>query len=155
MGSWRAARGRGELALDPASEGWVGADHERACSQLVQGCNDRLEVAFVARVQDMEREPARAGRVRIARLALGVGISRVDQQAILVALGTSSCSSARRFGASSCAQVAHAREVAAGPIQAGDKAEFDRVEAHEEYDRNGGGGRLGLRALQSCPRAWR
>jgi hypothetical protein len=41
------------------------------------------------------------------------------------------------------AQVAHAREVAARPIQAGDKAKFDRVEAHEEYDRNGGGGRLG------------
>src|SRR5262249_55098183 len=56
-----ADRQCGQL-FDPASEGWVGADHERAYSQLVQGCNDRLEVAFVARVQDMHLQPEGTGR---------------------------------------------------------------------------------------------
>jgi hypothetical protein len=35
----------------------VGADYERAGSQLNQGCKDGIEVAFGARVQDMEVKP--------------------------------------------------------------------------------------------------
>jgi hypothetical protein len=68
MGSPRAPRADrqcGELFY-PASEGWIGADHERAYSQLVQGCHDRIEVAFVARVHDMDLQPEGAGRCLIS-----------------------------------------------------------------------------------------
>ena len=46
----------------PADEEWIGADHERAGSQLDQGCEGRVEVAFGACVQDMELQPEGAGR---------------------------------------------------------------------------------------------
>jgi hypothetical protein len=37
-----------------ATKEWIGADHKPACPQLGQGCEDRIEVTFGARVQDME-----------------------------------------------------------------------------------------------------
>ena len=48
---------------------------------------------------------------------------------MMVAVGTNSCSSSSRFGASSTSQPGHAREVAARPVQAGDKSSLDRVDA--------------------------
>ena len=36
--------------FEPATEEWIGADHERTCSQLAQGCENRIEIAFVARM---------------------------------------------------------------------------------------------------------
>ena len=56
-----AERQRGELFAPRAKECIV-ADHEPACSQLEQGCKDRIEVAFGARMQDIEFEPETAGR---------------------------------------------------------------------------------------------
>ena len=56
-----ANRQRGEL-FAPADEECIGADHERAGSQLDQGCEDRIEVAFGAGMQDMELQPEGAGR---------------------------------------------------------------------------------------------
>ena len=56
----------------PASEECIGADHERAGSQLDQGCEDRVEVAFGARMQDMELQPEGARRrLHVSRLGLG------------------------------------------------------------------------------------
>src|SRR4029453_5051979 len=53
----RVAQGQcGEL-LAPAIEKWITADHERAGSQSGQGCEDRIEVALGARMQDMELKP--------------------------------------------------------------------------------------------------
>jgi hypothetical protein len=40
--------------FQPATEEWIGADHERASLQLDQGCENRVEVAISARIQDME-----------------------------------------------------------------------------------------------------
>ena len=56
-----AERQCGEL-FAPADEEWIGADHEPAGSQLDQGCEDRIEVAFGAGMQDMELQPEGAGR---------------------------------------------------------------------------------------------
>ena len=76
-----AERQCGEL-FAPAGEECIGADHERACSQLDQGCKDRIEVAFGARMQDMELQPEGAGRrLQVSRYGLGKsGIGRVDEQ---------------------------------------------------------------------------
>ena len=56
-----AQRQRAEL-FAPAIEKWIIADHEPAGLQLGQVFEDRIDVAFGARVQDMEFQPLRAGR---------------------------------------------------------------------------------------------
>ena len=44
-----------------------------ACSQLDQSCEDRIEIAFAARVQDMELQPEGAGRrLHVSRYGLGI-----------------------------------------------------------------------------------
>ena len=76
--AWRT-RQCGEL-FDPANEERIGDDHERACSQLEQGREDRIEVTFGTRMQDMELQPERAGRrLKIFQYGLGKGIGRVDE----------------------------------------------------------------------------
>jgi hypothetical protein len=40
----------------------IGANHERTDAQLGQGCEDGVEVAFGARMQDMELQAELAGR---------------------------------------------------------------------------------------------
>ena len=58
----RVAQGQcGEL-LAPAIKKWITADHERAGSQSGQGCEDRIEFALGARMQDMELQPEGASR---------------------------------------------------------------------------------------------
>ena len=56
------------------------ADHERACSQLGQGCKDRIEIAIGARIQDMEFQPEGTGR-RLQSLheRLSKSAGRVDE----------------------------------------------------------------------------
>ena len=75
-----AERQCGEL-FSTAIEEWIGADHESTGSQLEQGCKDRIEVVFGARMQDMELQSQRAGRrLRLSHFGLDSGISRVDEQ---------------------------------------------------------------------------
>ena len=63
----------GEL-FAPAVEEWIAADHEPACPQLGQGCEDGIEVALGARMQDMELQPERARRrLQVSRYGLGDG----------------------------------------------------------------------------------
>ena len=61
---------------------------------------------------------------------------------MMVAVGTTSCSSSSRFGPTSSVQGGHARDVAARPVEAGDKSELDRVAADLEDNRNCRGRRL-------------
>jgi hypothetical protein len=94
-----------------------------AYSLLEQGCERSIEVPFAARMQDMKREPARAGRgLHVSRQSLGVGIGRIDEQRNNGGLGDQLVQQRQTLWCQLRAQVAHAREVAAGPIQAGDKA---------------------------------
>jgi hypothetical protein len=60
-------KGKSE-SFAPANEESIGADHERAGLLSDQGCKRRIEVAFGARMQDMELEPERAGRAQIRRI---------------------------------------------------------------------------------------
>ena len=71
---------------------------------------------------------------------------------MMVAVGTNSCSSSSRFGPSSALKRGHAREVAAWPVQAGDKSKLDRVAAGQEDDRNRRGRRLGRQRRRSAAR---
>src|SRR5215475_14211993 len=68
-----------------------------------------------------------------------LGLVGLTSRAMLVALGTTSCSSSSRF---STFKLGHARDVAAGSVQAGDKSNLDRVGRCGEDDRKRRG--LGL-----------
>src|SRR5207302_10542826 len=74
-------RQRGEL-FAPAIEECIAANHEPACSQLGQFCEDSIEVTFGAGIQDMELEPEGVGRRKhIPRYGLGTSrIGWVDEQ---------------------------------------------------------------------------
>jgi hypothetical protein len=48
--------------LGPTIEKGITADHECAGSQLGQGREDCIEIAFSARMQDMELQPKSTGR---------------------------------------------------------------------------------------------
>ena len=100
---------------------------------------------FGAGVKHMTLQPERARRrlhVSIARSSafelLGLTSTAID-----AALGTSSCSSSSRFARPARGQEGDARDVAARPVEAGDKAELDRVAADREDDRDRRGRRLG------------
>jgi hypothetical protein len=55
-------------------------DHERASSQLDQGCEDRVEIAIGARIQDMELQPESVGcRMQGSQKGLSNGTGRVDK----------------------------------------------------------------------------
>src|SRR5215831_569203 len=55
---------------------------------------------------------------------------------MLVALGTTSCSSSKPLRPHLYIQAGYAGQGAAGSIQAGDKSNLDRVAPGHEYDRN-------------------
>src|SRR5262249_17248777 len=97
-----AERECGELAGSGDKERVGAADHERGCSQLHQGCEHRIEVAFGARMKHMELQPrARATTCKSFETAPARGLVGLTSRAMLVAVGTSSCASSRRFGATS------------------------------------------------------
>ena len=119
-----ARRQCGELFASGYEE-WVGADHERAGSQLDQGCEGRIEIAFVAGMQDMELQPEGAGRrLQVSQLwSRQSGLVGLTSSAMTVAVGTNSRSSSSRFGPSSAFKVTPV-SVAARPVQAGDEAKL-------------------------------
>src|SRR5262249_10603860 len=78
----------------------IGADHEPACPQLEKCCEDCIEVAFGARVQDTK---LRAAVCRSLDSAWALGLAGLTRSAMTVAAGTTLCSSSSAFGATSTA----------------------------------------------------
>ena len=72
--------------------------------------------------------------------------------AIVVALGTSWRSSSSRFAPNVGGEKAHAGDVAARPVEAGDEAVRDRVAAGREDDRHRRGCGLGRQRRNRCCR---
>src|SRR4029453_5750254 len=74
-----AGRKCGEF-LGSAIEEWIAADYERAGSQLGQRREGVIDIAFVARSQDMQLHPQCAGRrLHGSRLGLAPGVGRVKE----------------------------------------------------------------------------
>jgi hypothetical protein len=60
----------GKLSAVAAKE-CIAANHERACSQFYQLCQDCIEVMFAAGVEDVELQPKSVGRqLSLTRLGL-------------------------------------------------------------------------------------
>ena len=145
-----AERQCGEL-LAPADEECIGADHEPAGPQLGQGCKDRIEVAFGAGMQDMELQPEGAGR-RLQRLSIGsrhMGLVGLTSSAMMVAVGTSSCSSSSRFGPSSTFNVVTPVRLPPGRFRLATSPTSTGSAAYREDDRN----RRGRRLCRQCRRS--
>jgi hypothetical protein len=96
----------GQCSELPAStdQEWIGTDHEPARLQLYQVREHRIEVTLAARVQNVELQAEVVRRcLQVTCTGLGKsGIGRIDEQRLMtVAVGSSSCSSSSRFGATS------------------------------------------------------
>ena len=77
----------------------------------------------------------------------------LTSSAMTVAVGTSSCKSPSRFGASSRPNEGYARYIAAWPVKAGDEPKCNRISASEDDDRDCRGGPLCRQRRRR--RAWR
>ena len=82
-----------------ADEKRTAADDEGACFQLHQFCEDFIEVAFTARIQDMDLQPESAGgpKTSLAVAFAIVGSAGLTRSAMTRAVGKSWCSNSSRF----------------------------------------------------------
>jgi len=127
-----------------AGEKRLGPDHESACSQFDQPCKDTIEVTFAAGSEDMELQPKAMGR-RQHLTCVGLrksGRGRVDKERHDVRRGKKLVQQFQHLRRYFLDQLGRARDVAARPAQAGDKAELDWIGANFEHDRDGRGRRL-------------
>ena len=95
---------RGEL-LPSAVEELATTNHQPTCAQLAQVCENCIQVTFGADIQNMELQSETPGgrlhaSCRFFRDAGSVGSTR---SAMILAVGTTSCSNSSRFGATSTA----------------------------------------------------
>src|SRR5262249_12662710 len=126
----------GEL-LGPAIEDCIGADHERAGSQLGQGREDRIEIAFGAGMQDMQLHSEDAGRrLQVSQYGLGIGIGWVDERGNDGRRWYQLVRQLQSFRHYLHVQLGHARDVAARPIEASDETELNRIAGGGEDNGN-------------------
>ena len=126
----------------------IGADDKAARPQLAQTCKDRVKVALRACTQDMKLSARGCARppACLSTRASALGLVGLTSSAMLLAVGTSSCSSSSRFGPSSVFKMVTPVSVAARSSEAHDNASLDRIDAGEEDDRNG----RGRRSCRQC-----
>jgi hypothetical protein len=111
---------------------------------LGQGSESRIDFARGAGLCDDQFSSERSGcRLRVFRVGLGIGIVRVDQHAEGSAPGRPLAQQLQPLRHQLVDQEAHAGEVAAGPVEAGDEAQLDRVAAGHEDNRKRRRRRLG------------
>src|SRR5262249_22021195 len=129
---------RGEL-FAAGGEKRIGADDEAACPQFDQSCEDRIEVALGAGIQDVEPQAEGAGRrLQGSCIYLGKsGIGRVDEVRNGARRGDQFVQQFQPLRRYLRVQVGHARDVAARSVKAGDEVELDRVGGQFDDDRNG------------------
>ena len=85
-----------------ASKEHVADGHQPVCPQLVQGRKSPIEIAFGAGLQDMNLQAERAGgRLQTFQRVSVLEFVGLTSRAIILALGTASCSSSRSFGSTS------------------------------------------------------
>jgi len=117
------------------------ADDERACSQLDQARERRIDFSFGAGAHDMDLQPERTRRLlHVSRLGLGSGIFRVHEQTDDLGCGYQIVQQAESLRYQLGVQLGYAGDVATRPVQAGYEAERDRVTGRLEHDRNDSGG---------------
>jgi hypothetical protein len=126
-----------------AAEEWIGADDERVHSLLGQDCEGRVQIVFAVCTEHFELLSDRARHLlRGFRLGLGIGITRVDENADHGGVGDQLAYQLQALRPQRVEEQADAREVAPRSAEAGHEALLDRVAAAIEDDRNRRGGLL-------------
>jgi hypothetical protein len=133
-----------------AGEERVAGDDERTRTDFDKGPEGCVDLARRAGLQDMRLQPEGMRRVpQACRFELAIrGVGRIDQQ--------SNCGRGRQqfvqqvepLSRQLSVQQRYARDVATRPVEAGDEARQDRVDAGLEDDRNSRGRRLGSECLR-------
>ena len=122
----------------------AGADEQRAGPALDEGCKGGLDVAVAADIENDELLPDRLRRgLHVVSLRLGRRGVRVHEHANCCRLGHELAQQLQSLRPQHAAEKAHARDVAARPVEAGDEAVPDRVAAAREDDRHRRGCGLG------------
>src|SRR5215468_6754227 len=95
----------------------------RARGRLVQSCEDRIEIAFGARIQDMELQPkGTCRRLHNPQLGLGLGIGSIDEHRNSARPGYQLARQLQPLRRYLDAQCGHTCDVAAWSVEAGDDA---------------------------------
>src|SRR5262249_22695783 len=94
-----------------------------------------VDIAFAVGIQGNELDAVCARRsLNVCGLGLRCGISGVDKEADNGGVRHKLAQQLQPFGAEGIDAKSHARDVAAGTIETGTKAEIDRIGTDYEYD---------------------
>jgi len=100
----------------------------------------RIDVAFAAGVETDDLQSEDAGRrLHFLQLVRHARIARIDEITHRPRLGNQVAQQFEPFRSQCGDGKVHAGHIAARPVEAGNEAEFDRVGAGRENDRNGRG----------------
>jgi hypothetical protein len=131
-------RQRGE-PFARASEERIVADHESAGLQCGQGCEDRIDVALGACMQDVELQAQRAGRrLEMFRHDIAAGKGWVDERGQGARLGEQLMQELESLPIQLHVQRGHACEVATRSIEACSEADLNWIGASDENNGNRG-----------------
>src|SRR5262245_2518471 len=118
------------------------ADENRVGSIARKCCEGRIDVPAGADIKglDLQSHGARS-RVHVSQYGLGVCVRRIDEHGDATSCGYELAQEFHPFGYQLVAEKIDARRVAAGPGEAGDKAQPDRVfrDGKDDRDRRGCG----------------
>ena len=138
-----AERQRGKL-FAMADEKRATTDNETACFQLHQLCEDFIEVAFAAGIQDMDLQPHGAGgrRNRARRGFRNSGLGRIDKERHDAGRWEQFVQQLKPLRRDLYIRLGHPGDIASRSTQAGDQTKLRRVTSGFEDDRNFCRGRL-------------
>jgi hypothetical protein len=122
----------------------IGANNKRLRSQLDQGRERRVEVAFGACVQYMKLQAEGASsRLHNSRLSFGIGIARIAEQGHDARCRDQLVQQFQPLRSDVDVQQSDAREVSSRSVQAGDKSGYDWIGRGAKDDWYGRGRSLG------------
>ena len=109
-----------------------------------QAGKSRFDLGVSGSVQDIDvKAETGGGGLQVAVERRGQRRSRIEQREIMRGVRCQFAQHPEPLGGNIGVDRGDAGDVAAGPVEAGDKAEFDRIAAGGEHHRNGSGGVLG------------
>ena len=122
----------------------AGADVQRASPELDERCKGGLNFAVAANFENDELLPDRLrGGLHVSSLRLGIRTVRVHEHRQLSSLWARAGAAAPVALPPTRVEKAHARDIAARPVEAGDEAVPDRVAPGRKDDRHRRGCGLG------------
>jgi hypothetical protein len=137
-----AIRQRNDLRA-PIIEKWIGSNYKRVDLLLTDGCENSLEVAFSAGIEDTYLTPERAHcRLQFRQLRLCDWVIRIYEHSDDSGCGNQLEQKLQPLCHGLGSDQRYAGDIAARSIEAGDEPETYGVAADHEHDRNGRSRRL-------------